>query len=289
VEDISTSVASLSAIATALAGAAYVLGLIALAWLVYKRITKDTYTALYAVSLIPKTVVIGQGLRIMLGTALMGWGLRIAFFFVAFIVIPIIAVALLGGKGIGLVLDSMELSGTPLGETLNRAALQIVSAAIVLCSLGLLGKLEAAAGRLETTRFFHFLYLKPGAQPPPFKAVFIVCGILGGIGGVIAGTVVYGFQYAPGWWTFIIVLVAVFLIAVISGVPYALSLTNNTPLPKVRVTMTGAENEDDSENEADSRKTEGQLVAHSEGVFYVFEGPILTAVPDGTAKIIRVP
>jgi len=74
-EGISTIVAGLSAIVTGLAGAGYVLGLIALAWPVYSRITGDAYTALFAVSLLPKTVVIGQGLRIMLGTALMTWGL----------------------------------------------------------------------------------------------------------------------------------------------------------------------------------------------------------------------
>jgi hypothetical protein len=288
-EGISTIVASLSAIATGLAGAAYVLGLIAMAWTIFKKNTKDAYTALYAVSLVPKTVVIGQGIRIMLGTALMGWGLRIALFVLAFVGIPIL-VALLGGKGIDVVRGSMGISSTPLGEPLDRVILQIVSAAIVLGSLWLFGRLETTAGRLETTAgsldttsFSHFLYLKPGAQPPPFKAIFIVCGLLGGVGGAIVGTVVYGFQYASGWWTFFIVLVAVFLITVASGVPYALSLAIDTPLPKVRVTMSGAE------NEGVPRKTEGQLVAHSEGVFYVFEGPILTAVPDGEAKLIRVP
>jgi len=61
-EGISTIVAGLSAIVTGLAGAGYVLGLIALAWPVYSRITGDAYTALFAVSLLPKTVVIGQGL-----------------------------------------------------------------------------------------------------------------------------------------------------------------------------------------------------------------------------------
>jgi hypothetical protein len=260
VEGISATVGALSAIITGLAGAGYVLGLIALAWPVYRRITGDAYTALYAVSLVPKTVVIGQGIRIMLGTALMTWGPRIALYAVALIGIPI-AVALVG--------------------EMNRVILQVVTAAIVLCSLWLLGKLEASAGRLETTSLFNFLYLKSG-PPPPFKAALVFCGLVGGaIVGV--GVVVYAFQYEAGWQTFLIVLVAVFLINVIFGVPYAVSLSIDAPLPKVRMTRAKAE------NGGDSSQTEGRLVAHSEGVFYVFEGPILIAVPDAEAKIIKVP
>ena len=278
-EGISTIVAGLSAIVTGLAGAGYVLGLIALAWPVYSRITGDAYTALFAVSLLPKTVVIGQGLRIMLGTALMTWGLRIALFTVAFIGVPI-TVALLGVRVIDVVLEYMGRSGTSLGDSLDRVILQIVTAAIVLFFLWLLEKLETAVGGLETTSFFRFLYLKPGAPPPPAKAAFVLFGL---VGGAIVGAVVYEFQYQLGWSAFFIILVAVFLIGLISGVPYAVSLSIDPPLPKVRMTVIEAG------NGGDPSTTEGRLVAHSEGVFYVFEESTLIAVPDGEAKIIRIP
>lgn len=271
-EGISTIIAALSAIVTGLAGAAYVLGLIALAWPVYRTITGDAYTALYAVSLVPKTVVTGQGIRIMLGTALMTWGLRIALFIGICIGIPMVVVLLLGVTGSSMVF----------GDPLDRKILQVISAVLVPFFLWLLVvKLEALVGRLETTSFFEFLYLEPGVPPPPFKATFILCGLVGGA--IVSAAVVYAFQYEPGWWTFLVVLVVVFLITVISGVPYARSLSIDTPLPNVRVTMAAAEHGDDSST------TQGKLVAHSEGVFYVFEGSILIAVPDSEAKIIRIP
>src|SRR5215210_818203 len=54
---------------TVAAALLYILGLIALGWPI-QRVTNNLSTTLYAVSLIPKTVVAGQGIRTFLGRAL---------------------------------------------------------------------------------------------------------------------------------------------------------------------------------------------------------------------------
>lgn len=58
------SIGDIAALATAMGVAIYVLGLVGLAIPIRTRFTGDMATAWYAVSLLPRTVVAGQGLRI---------------------------------------------------------------------------------------------------------------------------------------------------------------------------------------------------------------------------------
>jgi hypothetical protein len=60
-------IGDLVAIVTAAGVTIYALGLVGLATTIYLRITDDFSTAWYAVSLVSRTVVAGQGARIWLG------------------------------------------------------------------------------------------------------------------------------------------------------------------------------------------------------------------------------
>ncbi len=64
-------IAEISAFVAVLAVVIYVLGLIELFWPVYGKIThEDTSQALYAISLVPRTVVAGHGAKIFLALPL---------------------------------------------------------------------------------------------------------------------------------------------------------------------------------------------------------------------------
>jgi len=63
---------TLAQTAALIAGAAiYVVGFIGLLWAIYRTITGEVNAALHAVSLIPRTVVAGQGVRIFFGFPLL--------------------------------------------------------------------------------------------------------------------------------------------------------------------------------------------------------------------------
>ena len=59
--------AEVAALITVVGAAIYGLGLIGVAWPIHKRWHNDAATTWYAVSLIPRAVVAGQGMRIFMG------------------------------------------------------------------------------------------------------------------------------------------------------------------------------------------------------------------------------
>ena len=59
--------AEVGALITVVGAAIYVLGLLGLVWPIHKRWNNDASTTWYAMSLIPRTVVAGQGMRIFVG------------------------------------------------------------------------------------------------------------------------------------------------------------------------------------------------------------------------------
>ena len=75
-----------AALITVLGAAIYGLGLLGVAWPIYKRWHNDAATTLYAISLIPRAVVAGQGVRIFMGFPTLiaiTTGLAVPTFFVA--------------------------------------------------------------------------------------------------------------------------------------------------------------------------------------------------------------
>src|SRR5215211_951364 len=77
-------IAEVAALITVVGAAIYGLGLLGVAWPIHKRWQNDAATTLYAVSLIPRAVVAGQGIRILMGfptlvaTLLLVWSLLVA-------------------------------------------------------------------------------------------------------------------------------------------------------------------------------------------------------------------
>ena len=59
--------AEVAALVTVVGAAIYVLGLLGLAWPIHIRWNNDASTTWYAMSLIPRAVVAGQGMRIFMG------------------------------------------------------------------------------------------------------------------------------------------------------------------------------------------------------------------------------
>ena len=59
--------AEVAALITVVGAAIYALGLLGLAWPIHKRWNNDASTTWYAISLIPRAVVSGQGMRIFMG------------------------------------------------------------------------------------------------------------------------------------------------------------------------------------------------------------------------------
>ena len=70
--DNSLNIGDLAALVTVAGVTIYVLGLIGLAIPIYRVFTGEISTAWYAVSLVPKTVVAGQGVRIWMKPTI-GW------------------------------------------------------------------------------------------------------------------------------------------------------------------------------------------------------------------------
>ena len=60
-------IAEVAALITVVGAATYGLGLLGVAWPIHKRWHNDAATTWYAISLIPRAVVAGQGMRIFVG------------------------------------------------------------------------------------------------------------------------------------------------------------------------------------------------------------------------------
>ncbi len=60
-------IAEVAALITVVGATNYTLGLLGVAWPIHKRWNNDASTTWYAISLIPRAVVAGQGMRIFMG------------------------------------------------------------------------------------------------------------------------------------------------------------------------------------------------------------------------------
>jgi hypothetical protein len=120
--DNSLSIGSLATILTVAGVAIYVLGLVGLAVTIRLRFAKDISTAWYAVSLLPRTIVAGQGIRIWLGwpivlTVVMSFGILLLESFgvdEGVSVIIVIISAILIGLGFGSVFFWRAWKASPL-------------------------------------------------------------------------------------------------------------------------------------------------------------------------------
>jgi hypothetical protein len=256
-----------SALVTAFAALIYVLGIVALWMPIARAFTNDFSTALYAVSLMSRTVVAGQGVRSLFGPALVITLYLLLYYLLMAVQLELYIRAfdrkprkwlrrffnlwllVVGSLAIGGVLEpyvfppSSGPASVPGSENLVLA-LQIASFALYLFGLTVL----TVAYKFREGNW---------------------------------GWGTFGREYEKGslisssWWRKkVLPYVVLFsLFVVLSSFP--LAAAQDPPLPQIRVDGTS--------------KTEGYLLVHSDGFWYLFdkEGDLL-AIPDSEVKTVRI-
>jgi hypothetical protein len=247
------------ALITVLGTAIYITGLIALCWPIYRSLTRDPSTGLYAAALVPRTVVAGQGVRIFVG-------------------FPLIAALCI------LIVTSMarwerELLEWILNRPIDAGTVQhqiLVGIIATFMALFFIWSVK----KLRTEGLFDFFFTplnKPDASA--FKLFSIA---LAAIGAAIGARLILTADQVS-WGTLFLTLVFFFGAIALAGVPDAVSI--EPPLPKVTVTETTKGGE--------VKNYEGKLLAHSESHWYVFEETegkehVLHMIPDDNAEVICV-
>ena len=248
--------AQIAALITILGTAIYITGLIALCWPIYRSLTRDPSTGLYAAALVPRTVVAGQGVRIFVGFPLVA----------ALCLLVVVSLARWERDILELILRK------PLGEgdVLHQLILGFVAMLIALFFI-------FSVKRLRTEGLFDFFFTpldKPDASP--FRLLSI---ILSATGGAVGGWLILTADQVS-WQTLFLALVFFFGSIALAGVPDAVSI--DPPLPKVKVTET---------TKAGKEKTyEGKLLTHAEAHWYIFddEEKVLHMIPDSKADVVCV-
>jgi Fe2+ transport system protein B len=128
----------------------------ALGYPVYSRITKNSSTALYVVSVVPRTVVAGHGMRFLLGTPLIWTLLFAAFLSVAQLVYRAVDVR------------SSYVEDPTLNQTIATYldSLPVIASIIVVLVVLGLHEVLSAAGLYNI--FYPYTSLRPiaGGEPP---------------------------------------------------------------------------------------------------------------------------
>jgi hypothetical protein len=272
---VGTVLTQIAALVTISAAATYVLGLIALCWPIYQRVTNDISTALYTVSLVPRTVVAGQGLIIFVSYPLI----------TALFIIAIVSVPLLVPELINTALVSLGVTEMSRGGIWDQIILALVSATLALLFFYFLGRPRG---------FSRFLFpppARPGAPSFGWKST-VISSIGGAIGAwwilsSLAPSINEG-RFSMDGVTFLTVLIVVFTINAVVSAPQAVSI--DPPFPRTSVQV--RENDDGTDStQEEPQAYEGKLIAHVEGHWYFFDelSNNLMAVPDDKADVVCAP
>jgi len=267
---VSIDIAGAATLITISATSIYVLGLVALGYPVYSRITKNSSTALYVVSVVPRTVVAGHGMRFLLGIPLI-WTLLFAAF---------LSVAQLVYRAVDVRSSYVEVPILDQTITTYLDALPVIASIIVVLVLLGLHEVLSAAGLYNI--FYPYTSLRPiagGESPRPaaiadqadpqdyagerdllefFAPSLLIANVIGCVGGAVGGFILV----SEGWnWEAIFeALVVIIVINFVANVLVVISI--KPPMPKVEVTRDG---------EDTSKPIRGYLLAHSEGLWYIFD------------------
>jgi hypothetical protein len=247
--------AEISALLAALGILIYALGLLALCWPIYRRITRDASTALYAVSLMPKTVVAGQGVRILFGSPFILTVTLMALFIVQNILLrTFLHMVHEYGAWVrlpGIVLITAIVLGAVLFLVLPR--MRTVFAAFAVSGVGTWASLIMFAymavvgvpiGLLTTNVFFESEF-DSGAILPSF----------------------------PGWVTGLKAVTLIFILNCVQA--FTMAFTGEPPLPEIALNG--------------STTAEGRLVAHAYGIWYILDDEgNLVGIPDDKAGRVLV-
>jgi hypothetical protein len=253
-------IASLATLITVAGGAIYILGLMTLAWPIYAQITKkkDISTTWYAVSLIPKTVVAGQGVRVLIRYALL------ATLF-----------SLLSGMVPLIVLQTTLLFSGSLLAAWTLAVLTLIATVAITT--------WASSGARG-----HWLFGEKGRNPVSRVFAFTITAAsyaMGGLAGILlgGGAIEMDRLFPPHITVNQSLLVKALMLAI--GGSFLLAISHvakiDPPLPDVKITL--------DKGEGGDRCLKGKLVAHSDGVWYIFDKrATLTSVPDDKVTTAQV-
>ncbi len=282
----SIDIAAVATLITITATTIYVLGLMALGYPVYSRITKNSSTALYVVSVVPRTVVAGHGVRFLLGIPLV-WTLL----FAAFLSVPQLAHKVVNVR-------SSYVEDPILNQTITTLLNElpvIVATIMVLVLLGLHEILSAAGLYNIFYPYSSLRALAGGENPRPASIVdpvdpqdyagerdlleflapsLVIANIIGCVGGAVGGLIL-----ATEGWSWATLFKALMIVIVINFVANVLAVISiKPPMPKVKVSREGADQ---------SKPIEGYLLAHSEGLWYIFDDKctVLQTIRDDTAVV----
>jgi hypothetical protein len=242
---------------TAVGTATYVMGLIAVAWPIYSRITHDGAITWHAVALMPKTVVAAQGVYI-----LFSWPLLITICGILILVVEAFLFPLISKLPLSGVLYIITSGGVLLGITIT----------VYFLSRRILGHPSIA------------WLLGPDPANPSPRFLRYGARILGG--GILLLAIFASTNAFEVMWTGYIPQIAVrgngvvlcvallFIGNFILALPQAAAI--NPPLPKVQINRSD-----------DSEVITGRLIAHVDGFWHFFTpGKVLFSVPDDKVEDI---
>jgi hypothetical protein len=246
--------AEIAALITVGATTIYVLGLVALAWSIHERWNNDAFTTWYALSLIPRTVVAGQGMRLFIGlptyfTVLvcLWWLYDLFVYFLSETLKPMSGTAytiLQWGAVLVLFVGYAWLLGKNIGSRLSY--------------------------KPENPRYRWLIFIIVVLSVPLFLGIYVVK--------VFAIQRQEEFPFFTVDWS--LLLVAILLLFVWAFfVQLSDATAINPPLPTVEIAL----------SDANQTVLEGKLLTHTEGVVYFFdEHHKLTSMPDSKITSVRV-
>jgi hypothetical protein len=249
-------IAEVAALITVVGAAIYGLGLIGVAWPIHKRWNNDASSTWYAVSLIPRAVVAGQGLRVFVGFPTLMATLLLMWWLVVFPVLRLLSAAVSG---------------------------------LAAWSAGIFALLLLLAGGRWLLRSKHRQRIQwllgPTPEHPRYGWLVWITVVLAVPTFFVAGRLAAGAIELRAAFPFITVDLSLLVVA--TALTYLasslLQLIDATaidpPLPTVEIAL----------SEGTQRVLEGKLLVHIEGVVYFFdEQRRLTSMPDGKISSVRI-
>ena len=248
--------AEVAALITVLGAAIYGLGLLGVAWPIHKRWNNDASTTWYAVSLIPRAVVAGQGMRIFMGFPTIMATLLLVWWLMVFPVLRFLSVAVSGLASwtVGMFALVMLLGG---GYWLLRS---------------------------DHRQSIQWL-LGPMPDHPRYRWLIWITLVLAVPTFFVAGRLAAGAIELRAAFPFVTVdlsllVVAITLTYLASSLLQLIDATAiDPPLPTVEIAL----------SKGTQPVLEGKLLTHTEGVVYFFdEQRKLTSMPDSRITSVRV-
>ena len=248
--------AEVAALITVLGAAIYGLGLLGVAWPIHKRWHNDAASTWYAVSLIPRAVVAGQGVRIFMGFPTVMATLLLIWWLVVFPVLRL---------------------------------LSVVASNLAAWSVGIFALLVLLAGGYWLLRSKHRQRIQwllgPTPEHPRYRWLIWITLVLAVPTLFVAGRLAAGAMEVQAAFPYITVDVSLLVVAIALSflASSLLQLIDATaidpPLPTVEIAL----------SDATQTVLEGKLLVHTEGVGHFFdEQRKLTSMPDSKVTSVQV-